>query len=123
MAEQIEVLVETFARKIAAQAIDVAEQNGRADQLQRELDALRDEVTRLRAVGDRVRMLEGALRDASELAHAASMAALDDKARSYALRLARRIDATLAPAPPAASSANAARDTIDTWLRREKGGQ
>ena len=44
VAEQIEALVETFARKIAAQAIDIAEQNGRADQLQRELDAMRAEI-------------------------------------------------------------------------------
>ena len=44
VAEQIEALVETFARKIAAQAIDIAEQNGRADQLQRELDALHAEI-------------------------------------------------------------------------------
>jgi DNA repair exonuclease SbcCD ATPase subunit len=39
----LEALVEAFARKIAALAIDVAEQKGRADRLERELDELRRE--------------------------------------------------------------------------------
>jgi hypothetical protein len=39
----LEALVEAFARKIAALAIDVAEQKGRADRLEGELDELRRE--------------------------------------------------------------------------------
>jgi hypothetical protein len=43
LAERFEVLVEAFARKIAALAIDAAEQKGRADRAEAEVERLRRE--------------------------------------------------------------------------------
>jgi hypothetical protein len=43
LAERFEVLVEAFARKIAALSIDAAEQKGRADRAEAEVDRLRRE--------------------------------------------------------------------------------
>jgi hypothetical protein len=43
LAERFEVLVEAFARKIAALAIDAGEQKGRADRAEAEVDRLRRE--------------------------------------------------------------------------------
>lgn len=43
LAERFEVLVEAFARKIAALSIDAAEQKGRADRAEAEVERLRRE--------------------------------------------------------------------------------
>lgn len=88
MAERIEALVETFARKIAAQAIDIAEQNGRADQLQRELDALRDSHATLTA---RLGRAVAALREMTPRDTSDSTPDLDAEAFDAAVGNARTI--------------------------------